>query len=124
MGTEAPSRVSTGLEWLDHLLERSLPPQSLVVVAGPPGSGKSVLVVQVFAEMIRRGGNAMLVTTTRQPAPKLHGRYGNLSFLGPAGVLARLGCFQLAPTLQFQNLSSLPNTIVRNGPGKRGWNCG
>jgi KaiC/GvpD/RAD55 family RecA-like ATPase/CheY-like chemotaxis protein len=109
---ESYPRVSTGLQWLDHVLGGGLPAQSLVVVAGAPGSGKSVLVLHLMAEAIRRGGNALLVTTTHQPATKLSAQYGNLSFLGPAGVLDRLECFDLDLTLQSQNLSGLLNTIV------------
>ena len=36
-------RVSTRLDWLDRILGGGLPAQSLVVLAGAPGSCKSIL---------------------------------------------------------------------------------
>lgn len=105
-------RVSTGLEWLDQVLGGGLPSQSLVVVAGLPGSGKSVLTFHFMAEAVRRGATTMLVTTTHQPASKLRGQYGNLSFLRQAGVLDKMEFLELNTGVQEQALLQLLNTIV------------
>ena len=43
------ARVSTGLDWLNRLLGGGLPAQSLVVLAGVPGSGKSILAFHILA---------------------------------------------------------------------------
>ena len=42
--------VSTGLDWLDRILEGGLPAQSLVVLAGVPGSGESILAFHLLAK--------------------------------------------------------------------------
>lgn len=43
MNKNVGQRLGTGLEWLDQLLNGGLPAQSLVVIAGVPGTGKSIL---------------------------------------------------------------------------------
>jgi circadian clock protein KaiC len=105
-------RVSTGLGWLDQLLGGGLPAQSLVVVAGLPGSGKSILAFHMMAEAVRQGATTMLVTTTHQPPSKLGVQYGNLSFLRQTGVLDKMEFLELDTDVQEQALLNLLNTIV------------
>jgi circadian clock protein KaiC len=93
MTNQSDERVSTGLEWLDQLLGGGLPRQSLVVIAGPPGAGKSTLAFHMMAEAVLQDTNAMLVTTTHQPVSKLRTQYGHLSFLGPTGALDKMEFF-------------------------------
>src|SRR4029077_4369703 len=47
MKTEPMSRLATGIPNLDALCEGGLPKGSLVVLAGPPGAGKTVLAQQI-----------------------------------------------------------------------------
>jgi circadian clock protein KaiC len=112
MTNDAVTRVSTGLDWLDRLLGGGLPSQSLVVVAGLPGSGKSVLTFHIMAEAVRQGATTMLVTTTHQPPSKLGVQYGNLSFLRQTGVLDKMEFLELDTGVQEQTLLNLLNTIV------------
>ena len=91
----------------------SLPRQSLVVIAGVPGAGKSILAFHLMAEAVRQGNNAMLVTTIHQPVSKLRTQYGNLSFLGPTGALDKIEFFELDTGVQDATLQTLLNTIVR-----------
>lgn len=105
--------VSTGLDWLDRILGGGLPPQSLVVIGGVPGSGKSILVFHMMAEAVKQGAQALLVTTIHQPVAKLRQQYGGLKFLGPTGIMDRLGLFELDTGVQNATLNTLLNTIVR-----------
>lgn len=105
--------VSTGLDWLNRLLGGGLPPRSLVVIGGVPGSGKSILVFHMMAEAVKQDSQALLVTTIHQPVSKLRQQYGGLKFLGPTGIMDRLGLFELDTGVQNATLNSLLNTIVR-----------
>ena len=97
---------------MDQLLGGGLPGQSLVVIAGVPGAGKSILAFHMMAEAVRQGGNAMLVTTTHQPVSKLRTQYGYLSFLGPTGALDKMEFFELDTGVQDATLLNLLNNIV------------
>lgn len=113
MANHSVPMVSTGLVFLDRLLGGGLPAQSLVVVAGLPGSGKSILTFHIMAEAVRQGATTMLVTTTHQPPSKLRAQYGNLSFLRQAEVLDKMEFLELDTGVQEQALLNLLNTIVR-----------
>ncbi|PKB68212.1 MAG: hypothetical protein BZY81_02555 [SAR202 cluster bacterium Io17-Chloro-G4] len=110
--TSAAQKMGTGLDWLDQLIDGGLPRQSLVVVGGVPGAGKSTLAFHMMAEAVKNDTNAMLVTTTNQPISKLRRQYGNLSFLGPTGAMDKLEFFSLDTGIQDTTMNTLLNTIV------------
>ena len=112
MTSSTIQKMSTGLEWLDQLLGGGLPSQSLVVISGLPGAGKSTLAFHIMAAAVNRGSNAMLVTTIHQPISKLRRQYSNLSFLGPTGVMDKLEFFSLDTGVQDSTMVNLLNTIV------------
>ena len=112
MNKNVGQRLGTGLDWLDQLLNGGLPRQSLVVIAGVPGTGKSILAFHMMAEAVSRGSNAMLVTTIHQPTSKLRRQYGNLGFLGPTGALDKIEFFALDIGVQDATLLNLLNTIA------------
>lgn len=108
-----PPKVGTGLAKLDRLLGGGLPRQSLVLIGGVPGSGKTILALHMMAQAISQGGHAMLVTTTHTPVAKVRDQYSSLKFLGPTGVLERLQLFELDTGVEGATLNTLLNTIVR-----------
>ena len=112
MNEQTPERVSTGLYHLDGLLGGGLPTQSLVVLAGVPGAGKSVLAFHMLAEAVAQGQNAMLVTTTHQPVSKLRSQYSSLNFLSRNDVMDRLEVLELQAGVQDATMVTLLNTIV------------
>lgn len=113
MVTEVSQRVSTGVDRLDQLLGGGLPRQSIVVVAGLPGSGKSTFAFHMMAEAVCRSAGAMLVTTTHQPTSKLRAQYNRLNFLGPTGVLDNFDFFELNDTIMEQDTSAQNQTLMR-----------
>jgi circadian clock protein KaiC len=61
----------TGDSRFDGILGGGIPAQSVVVVAGEPGSGKTVLTLQLLFKAAREGKNCLYVTTLSEPAIKL-----------------------------------------------------
>jgi circadian clock protein KaiC len=59
--TTEPSKL-TGIHGLDHILRGGLPPGSLYLVEGDPGSGKTTLGMQFLMEGARRGESVLYVT--------------------------------------------------------------
>jgi circadian clock protein KaiC len=55
-------RVSSGIAGLDELIEGGFPRGNLIVVSGPPGSGKTIFGFQFLYEGIMRGETGMFVT--------------------------------------------------------------
>ena len=105
-------KKSTGLESLDSLLGGGIAPRSLVVVAGAPGTGKSILAFHLMAQAVLQGEGAMLVSTTLQPISKLREQYGVLRFLGPSGVFDALELLDLDPDVPSEALNRILNSII------------
>ena len=61
-GSVDPPRVSTGLPDLDRVLGGGLVAGSVVLLAGPPGIGKSTLLLQWLSSMATGGSSSLLVS--------------------------------------------------------------
>lgn len=64
-------RLSTGDHALDAILGGGIPTQSITVIAGPPGSGKTVLAFQTAFHGARAGKKCLYFTTLAEPTLKL-----------------------------------------------------
>jgi circadian clock protein KaiC len=62
---------STGDQALDNILGGGLPALSTVVIAGEPGSGKTVLTLQTLFHAAREGKKCLYFTTLSEPAIKV-----------------------------------------------------
>ena len=62
---------STGEPALDAILGGGLPTQSVSVIAGKPGSGKTILTLQMLFAAARRGRRCAYFTTLSEPAAKV-----------------------------------------------------
>jgi circadian clock protein KaiC len=60
-------RLSTGIEALDAMLNGGIPEGDSVLVAGPSGTGKSVLATQFLAEGIRQGEPGIAAVFEERP---------------------------------------------------------
>jgi circadian clock protein KaiC len=67
----ALARQTTGAPPFDAILGGGIPAGSVVVVAGEPGSGKTVLVLQMLFAAAREGKRSLYFTTLSEPAAKL-----------------------------------------------------
>jgi circadian clock protein KaiC len=64
-------RLSTGSAALDAILGGGIPARSVTVVAGEPGSGKTIFTLQALFHQARQGKKCLYFTTLSEPALKL-----------------------------------------------------
>ncbi len=64
------TRVKTGVDNLDSVLDGGLPGGSVTVVSGSPGSGKTILTQQICFHHARAGRRALLFSTLSEPTAK------------------------------------------------------
>ena len=64
-------RETTGDAELDGILGGGIPRGSVVVIAGEPGSGKTVLTLQMLFHVASQGRNCLYFTTLSEPAIKV-----------------------------------------------------
>lgn len=82
----APSQLSTGIANLDALMGGGLPPNTLNIVAGEPGTGKTILAQQAMFHYVREhpGSRVLYLTTLSEPAMKVIRYLQAFSFYDPA----------------------------------------
>jgi circadian clock protein KaiC len=69
--TSTLERLSSGSTALDAILGGGIPAASVTVVAGEPGSGKTVFTLQMLFEHARRGKKCLYFTTLSEPPLKV-----------------------------------------------------
>jgi circadian clock protein KaiC len=70
---ETPSgRASSGVVGLDEMMGGGIPTGDSALIAGPSGSGKSVLATQFIAEGVKQGEPGVLVVFEEHPKEYLH----------------------------------------------------
>ena len=65
-------RVSLGVSTLDEMLSGGLPRGHSLLLAGPSGSGKSILATAFLAEGARRGETGVLLAIEQRPNPAIN----------------------------------------------------
>ncbi len=70
----------TGVHGLDEVLRGGLPRGALIIITGPPGSGKTILASQLAFARAQVGRPAVIVTALSEPPGKLMSHLGNFSF--------------------------------------------
>ena len=91
LGRSSP-RVATGIEGLDDILAGGLPENTLYLVEGEPGTGKTTLALQYLLEGARRGERGLYVTLS-ETADELRG-----VALSHGWSLDNVAIYELAPT--------------------------
>ena len=66
--TRRPPRLSVGVTGLDEMLGGGIPPGYSVLVAGPSGSGKSVLATEFIREGARHGEPGVIAVFEKRPS--------------------------------------------------------
>ena len=79
-------RLSTGIEELDLVLDGGLQPGSLVVLAGAPGTGKTILAQQICFASATPDRKAIYYTTLSEPHSKLVRHLEPFSFFDTAAL--------------------------------------
>ncbi|TDA70160.1 MAG: DNA repair protein RadA [Clostridia bacterium] len=83
----AQRRISTGLNELDRVLGGGIVPGSLVLVGGPPGIGKSTLLLQLAAHVATNSG-AVLYISGEESLAQVRMRAERLGALTPGLMVA------------------------------------
>jgi len=63
---EKMQRLKTGIEGLDRLIEGGFPKDSITLISGPPGGGKSIFCFQFLFEGIKNGEKCLFLTLDKQ----------------------------------------------------------
>jgi len=77
------ARIETGVRNLDALLHGGLPRGSVVVLAGPPGAGKTILTLQICFHIASATQKVLYFNTLSEPTAKTLRHLAQFSFFDP-----------------------------------------
>ena len=109
------NRLGTGSAGLDTVLGGGLSPGSLVVVAGPPGSGKTILAQQICFANATDDRRAVYYTTWSEPHDKLIRHLEPFSFFDADALGERVEFLHLAELMASETggLDAVSEEILR-----------
>lgn len=117
------ARIQTGVRNLDEIFHGGLPKGSMVVLAGPPGSGKTILSQQICFHNASPDLRVLYFSTLSEPTAKLLRYLGQFEFFDPKkldtsirfvdlGVLIRQEGLPPASALILEHIKKFKPAIV------------
>jgi circadian clock protein KaiC len=110
------TRIATGVSGLDLILGGGLEPGAVVVVAGAPGTGKTILAQQVCFAIGTTAHKGVFYTTVSEPDTKLVRHLEQFSFFDKGSLGSRVEHIHLGDILRPkrpEGLGPLVSEIVR-----------
>jgi circadian clock protein KaiC len=117
-------RVASGIQNLDAILNGGIPEGSVIVVGGPPGSGKTILTQQICFNNASAERRILVFGTLSEPTAKTLRHLRQFAFFDPEklgdagvqfvdlGVLLRTKGLEAAMELILQHLKTVKPTMV------------
>ena len=105
-------RLGTGSSPLDTILDGGLPARSVTVVAGEPGSGKTVLTLQALFHHARQGKKCLYFSTLSEPALKTIRYVQAFSFFDARLIDDRLVFIDLGSALRNGGLDKVLQPLI------------
>lgn len=96
-------RLRTGIDELDEILAGGLPVGSLAVLAGPPGTGKTILAQQLAFAIASTEHPVLYYTTLSESHAKMRRHLSSLSFFDPAKLDDQVTFLHVTELLQGDN---------------------
>lgn len=110
--TDGEERIPTGSEALDLVLGGGLPRGSLTILAGAPGTGKTVVAQQATFANAARGLRSLYLTTFSEPLPKLVHYLERLAFHDPNQLFHSVMYRDLGDRVRAEGVASLARIIA------------
>ncbi|MBI4133385.1 AAA family ATPase [Candidatus Uhrbacteria bacterium] len=112
-GAPVLHRLSTGIPKLDQILGGGIPQFSINIIAGQPGSGKTILAQQLAFAQARPDSKVLYVSTISEPALKLIRYQSQFSFFKEQELDRSVFYRNVADNFQAKGYQKGINTILR-----------
>ncbi|QRK08951.1 AAA family ATPase [Archangium violaceum] len=106
------SRLETGIPNLDAIFHGGLPKGVVAVMAGPPGSGKTILTQQLCFHHAAQGGRVLYFNTLSEPTAKTLLYLRPFSFFQPALLESHIRFVDLGLILRTKGLELTANLVM------------
>lgn len=108
------TRIQTGVPHLDAILKGGLPRGSVTVVAGAPGSGKTILAQQICFHNASARRRVLSFTTLSEPVAKALQHLRQFAFFDPSKLRADVQFVDLGVILRAKGLEAVSALIMQH----------
>ena len=108
------ARIPTGVPYLDAILKGGLPRGSVTVVAGAPGSGKTILTQQICFHNASPRRRVLSFTTLSEPVAKTLQHLRQFTFFDPSKLRADVQFVDLGVILRSKGLEAVSTLIMQH----------
>ncbi len=112
MTSKPLDRLSTGSAAFDRILGGGLPTRSMIMIAGEPGSGKTLFALQALFHLARQGKKCLYFTTLSEPSLKLVHHMQQFSFFDEEMIGKQLIFVDLGSAIRSHNADAVLKAIV------------
>lgn len=113
------ARVPTGVLGLDTILDGGFFEAGLVIVQGPPGSGKTILGNQLCFNHARMGGRALYVTLLAETHTRMLLHLHSMDYFDPARIPDGVYYISAFPALEAEGLPGLMRLLWAEVRGRQ-----
>jgi circadian clock protein KaiC len=108
------ARLQTGVRNLDELLNGGLPKGTVVVLAGPPGAGKTVLAQQICFHNSSAESRTLYFNTLSEPTAKTLRYLSQFEFFDPKKIEAGIEFVDLGAIMRTEGLEEASKLILQH----------
>lgn len=108
----AGAKLSTGNPSIDLVLGGGIPRNSLYILTGPPGAGKTILGQQISFNAAREGGYVIYFTNVSEPHAKLVEHIKSFEFYQPDLLGTRINLYNITSQIRDKGFEETLNFIV------------
>ena len=105
-------KISTGIPGLDQVLFGGMPANTITVVMGAPGTGKTILAEQIAFANASYGSPVLYLTTLSEPLEKFIAHGQNYDFFDSAKIGETIFYEDLGLILRDKGITSLAETVT------------
>src|SRR5687767_12387090 len=105
-------RLTTGSAAFDGILGGGLPVRSVNVIAGAPGTGKTLFSLQMLFALARQGRKGLYFTTLSEPSLKLIQYMQHFSFFDVSLIERRISFADLGSVIRREGAEATLNAIT------------
>jgi len=105
------TKFATGIPGLDEVLDGGIPELATVIVAGPPGGGKTTLATQTAFNLAKLGKKVLYLTTVSESQMKMMRNLSTYSFFDPRLLESRVTFVDISRIIYTKDVESLTSEL-------------